>query len=283
MPATEINGCAIGYEILGDHGIPLVLTPGSRNPMTAIRPIAEALVTRGFRILLWDRANVGVSDVQFVGARDLDLWSDQLACLLRRLDFGPAWLSAPSAGSRVSYVTALRYPEVVRGMYLWLVSGGPVGQQLGWNYYGQHAEQADQGGMQAVIESAFWAERIAANPANRARLLAMDAREFATIMRRWQRGISVDDPVFGATVDDLRRISVRTGILVPPASDTGHPRAASEQLASLLPNAELDYSEEFEAEWPPLQQQALANYEKPKTLPALIANWILRTEGAQTS
>jgi 2-hydroxy-6-oxonona-2,4-dienedioate hydrolase len=277
MPATEINGCSIAYAILGD-GIPLVLTPGSRNPMSAIRPIGEALAANGFRVLLWDRANVGESDVQFIGARDLDLWSDQLATLLRRLDFGPAYLSAPSAGSRVSYVTALHYPEVVRGMYLWLVSGGPVGKQLGWNYYGQHAEQAEQGGMQAVVESPYWAERVAANPANRHRLLEQDPREFATVMRRWQSGIRVDDPVFGATEDELRRISVRTGILVPPAVDTGHPRAASERLASLMPNAELVYSPEFETEWPPLQQQALANYEKPKTLPGLIADWIQRTE-----
>jgi pimeloyl-ACP methyl ester carboxylesterase len=45
-----------------------------------------------------------------------------------------------SGGSRVSYVTALRYPEVVRGMYLWLASGGPVAERLGEGYYGQHAK-----------------------------------------------------------------------------------------------------------------------------------------------
>jgi pimeloyl-ACP methyl ester carboxylesterase len=280
MPATEINGCSIAYEVLGGDGAPLVLTPGGRNPMTAMRPIAEALAGR-FRVLIWDRANMGVSDVQFVGARDLDLWSDQLATLLRRLGFEPAYLCAPSAGSRVSYTTALRYPEVVRGMYLWLVSGGPVGERLGWNYYGQYAELAEQSGMRAVVESEYWSERIAANPANKGRLLRHDAREFASIMRRWQSGIRVDDPVFGATADDLRRIGVRTGILVPPESDTGHPRASSELLGGLMPNAELLHSAEFEAEWPGLQQQALANYEKPTSLPGLIADWVSRAEAAR--
>jgi pimeloyl-ACP methyl ester carboxylesterase len=279
MPATEINGCSIAYEVLGG-GVPLVLTPGGRNPMTAMRPIADALASK-FQVIIWDRANMGVSDVQFVGARDLDLWSDQLATLLRRLDVGPAFLCAPSAGSRVSYTTALRYPELVRGMYLWLVSGGPVGERLGWNYYGQYAELAEQAGMQAIIESDYWAERIAVNPANKGRLLRHDPREFATIMRRWQSGIRVDDPVFGATADDLRRITVRTAILAPPDSDTGHPPAASERMAQLMPNAELLQSAEFEAEWPGLQQQALANYEKPESVPGLIAEWVSRAEAGR--
>ena len=160
--------------------------------MTALAHLAEALASK-FQVLLWDRANIGASDVQFRGARDLDLWSDQLAALLCRLNLAPAYLCAPSAGSRVSYTTALRYPEVVRGMYLWLVSGGPVGQQLGWNYYGQFAELAEQGGLQAVAEAPYWAERIASNPANKGRLLAQDVREFAAIMRRWQSGIRVDE------------------------------------------------------------------------------------------
>jgi pimeloyl-ACP methyl ester carboxylesterase len=243
--------------------------------MSAIRPIAEALAEH-FTVVLWDRANIGASDVDFHGARDLDLWSDQLARLLRRLQLAPAYLCAPSAGSRVSYVTALRYPEVVRGMYLWLVSGGPVGAQLGINYYGQYAALAESEGMAAVAASPYWAERIAGNPANRGRLLALDPLAFAATMRRWQAGIRVDDPVFGATEDDLRRIGVPTAVLLPPSSDTGHPRAASERFAALVPGCEVIRSEAFEQEWPPLQQQALANYEKPKTLPGLIGEWLRR-------
>jgi hypothetical protein len=161
-------------------------------------------------------------------------------------------------------------------MYLWLVSGGPVGQQLGHNYYGQYAELAEQGGMQAVIEAPYWSERIAANPANRGRLLALHPAEFVAVMRRWQAGIRVDDPVFAASEDDLRRISVPTAILAPPSSDNGHPRAASERITELIPGAELLHSARFEEEWPPLQQQALANYEQPESLPDLITEWVTR-------
>ena len=86
------------------------------------------------------------------------------------------------------------------------------------------------------------------------------------------------NPVFGASEDDLRRIRVPTAILAPPTSDTGHPRAASELTARLLPMAELLEDAEFEAEWPGLQAQALANYEKPGSLPRLIGGWLERRE-----
>jgi pimeloyl-ACP methyl ester carboxylesterase len=98
MPATSIEDCAIYYEVLGpSQGVPLVLTGGGRNPLDLARPLGERLAAE-FRVILWDRANIGRSDVAFRGARDLDLWSDQLAALLRRLDAAPAYLCAASAG-----------------------------------------------------------------------------------------------------------------------------------------------------------------------------------------
>ena len=275
MPSTSIDDCSIYYEILGE-GPTLVLTPGARNPLSMARKLAEQLAA-DFRVILWDRANIGRSDVQFRGARDLDLWADQLATLLRRLDAAPAYLCAPSAGARVSFTTALHYPEVVRGLYLWLASGGPVGERLAYGYYGQFAEVAERSGMAGVAAEPYWAERIEHNPANRARLLAYDPVEFAQVMRRWQHAIRTDDPLFGATEDDLRRISVPTAIL-GAAEDTGHPRELSIRAAELIPDAEYLEDPEFQAEWPGLQQQNLANYEQPAALPRLIRDWLVKAE-----
>lgn len=275
VPATSIDDCSIWYEVLGE-GPSVVLTPGSRNPLSTARHLAEALADQ-FRVILWDGANVGQSDVQFRGARDLDLWSDQLAALVRRLGAAPAYLSGPSAGGRVSFTTALRYPEVVRGLYLWLASGGEVGERLAYGYYGQFAEMAEQSGMAAVAAEPYWAERIAQNPANRARMLAYDPIEFAHVMRRWQRAIRSSDPLFGATEDDLRRIQAPTGILAV-AGDTGHPRERSMRAAQLIPHAEYLEDPEFQAEWPDLQRQALANYERPSALPRLLRDWLVRAE-----
>ena len=54
---------------------------------------------------------------------------------------------------------------------------------MGYNYYEQFIEDAERGGMKGVAESEFFAERIAENPANRERLLAMDVQEFIGVMR----------------------------------------------------------------------------------------------------
>ncbi|MBV8086923.1 MAG: alpha/beta hydrolase [Chloroflexi bacterium] len=277
IAATAIDGCSISYEMLGS-GVPVVLTPGGRNPMDMAHALASQLAER-FRVVVWDRANIGRSDVQFSGARDLDLWSDQLAGLIRVLGLGPMYVIGGSAGSRVSYTTARRYPELVRGMFVWLVSGGPVGERLGQQYYGESAELAEKGGMEAVTGDPYWAARIEANPANRGRLLTQEPRGFAAVMRRWQAGIRVDDPVFGASADDLRAIRTATGILAAAAGDGGHPRECSERAAELIPGAELIEDAEFQAEWPGLQKQALANYEQPPTLPRIIGDWIGNREG----
>ena len=42
MPATSIDDCGVYYEVLG-QGVPLVLTPGGRNPLEMARGLAEQL------------------------------------------------------------------------------------------------------------------------------------------------------------------------------------------------------------------------------------------------
>jgi len=159
-------------------------------------------------------------------------------------------------------------------MYLWLVSGGPVGEQLREQYYGQFARMALDQGMAAVAADPYWAARIEANPANRGRLLSQDPEEFAIVMTRWAQAIRVEDPVFGASADDLRAVRVPTAILAAAAGDGGHPREASVQAAALIPDCELIDDKSFQAEWPGLQREALANYEQPSSLGGLITAWL---------
>ena len=69
VSSIEVNGGNVVYEILGDTGDLIALTPGGRFSMNieGLRPLAEALVDGGYRVLLWDRPNCGASDVQFTG------------------------------------------------------------------------------------------------------------------------------------------------------------------------------------------------------------------------
>ncbi|MBV8293214.1 MAG: alpha/beta hydrolase, partial [Mycobacterium sp.] len=56
MASIEINGGNIVYEILGKSGDLIALTPGGRfsKEIEGLRPLAEALVDGGYRVLLWD-------------------------------------------------------------------------------------------------------------------------------------------------------------------------------------------------------------------------------------
>ena len=237
MPAITIDGVSIKYEEMGS-GQPVALTPGGRSGMEAVRGLAERLAPH-YRVIIYDRRNCGASDVAIGGdLSEQEIWADDLNELLVRLDASPAWVGGGSAGCRVSLLMALRHPEAVKGLLLWHVTGGAVAaERLGYNYYGQFIEAAERDGMKGVVESEFFAERIAENPANRERLLAMDVQEFIGVMRRWRAFFTADKPVIGATEEELRRITVPMVII--PGNDEVHPRAVGENLHHILPHSEL--------------------------------------------
>jgi pimeloyl-ACP methyl ester carboxylesterase len=97
----NLGGNNVYYEEYG-QGVPLVLTPGGQSDAETTRGVSEKLASK-FRVIAWDRANVGYSDVVFKGARDVDLWSDQLAELLGSLKAAPACLASCSGGMRTAF------------------------------------------------------------------------------------------------------------------------------------------------------------------------------------
>jgi pimeloyl-ACP methyl ester carboxylesterase len=239
MPSATIEGCTLQYELLGD-GVPVALTPGGREGMEVLDGLAEELASR-HRVLQWDRRNAGSSEIFVGGESEQALWADDLAALLVRLDLAPAYIAGGSGGARVSVLTAIRHPEVVRGLILWSVSGGPYAcQWLGYSYHSPFIEAAQRGGMEAVAETPFFAERIAANPVNRDRLLALDSEEFIRVMRRWNEFFyyRADCPTIGASEDELRAISVPT--LVFGGNDDIHPEQPAREVARLIPGARLE-------------------------------------------
>jgi pimeloyl-ACP methyl ester carboxylesterase len=201
-----VDGNKIYYEERG-RGIPIVMASGGQNRVETLRPLAEKLAAK-YRVITWDRANLGRADIVLQGARDLDLWTDQLAGLLTQLNARPAYLVGASSGARVAYVMALRYPDYARGVFTYLTTGGgTIGESLAKQYYFRYADLAEKEGMEAVAKTPFWAERIELNPGNRERLLSMDPHEFARVVRRWGKAMrSNPDVVIGVNADDLRQM-----------------------------------------------------------------------------
>jgi pimeloyl-ACP methyl ester carboxylesterase len=241
MPEATVRGVHLHYETFGDHGPWVALSPGGHRDLSGVQEIGERIAEEGFRVLLHDRRNCGSSDVA-VDSDDTEyeLWADDLHALLGQLGGLPAYVGGSSSGCRTAMLVALHHPEAVSGLLLWRVTGGRfAAERLAQEYYGQYVDVAERGGMQAVIQTPYFQERIEARPSNRARLLQMDPKRFIQVYSRWRDSFlnSIDLPVIGATDEQLRSIKVPTCVI--PGNDNTHGRKTGETAAHLIPNSEL--------------------------------------------
>jgi pimeloyl-ACP methyl ester carboxylesterase len=239
MPVAEIRGVEINYQVLGEGGPWVALQPGGRRALEGVKSLGHKIAEAGYRVLVYDRRNCGASAVSFEGPSENEIWADDLAALLTKLDAAPAFVGGSSSGCRLALLFALRHPASVRGLLLWRVTGGPyAAQRLVQQYYTQYIEAAERGGMDAVCCTEHFAEVIAANPASRARLLALDTGEFIAVMRRWRDAFNqgADYPVIGLSPAQLRSLTVPACIV--PGNDCVHPRLPGQACHRLMPNAE---------------------------------------------
>ena len=249
MPYLKVDGVSLYYE---DHGSgpAVILSPGGRGDVESLRPIA-ALLSAHCRVILHDRRNCGRSDVLIAGdLSEQHIWAEEMAALLEQLGAAPAYAMGGSAGSRTSLTLAVRHPKVVKGLFVWEVSGGPhSGELTSHGYYGQYIEAAEKGGMAAVAETEFFALRIKANPSNADRLLSMDVPEFCSVMRRWQAEYSRPNPVGDLTEEQLKTIKCPLVIFAGNTPDEVHHKSAAENLHRLVAHSEMRPSAWTHEEW----------------------------------
>ena len=240
MPVIEINGGDVVYEFLGDPGAELaVLTPGGRfsKDIPGLRPLAEALVAGGLRVLLWDRPNCGASDVQFYGASESHMRAETLHGLLTALEVGPCIIAGGSGGARDSMLTVMLYPELATKLVVWNIVGGVFGAfSLGAYYVLPNIRAVRATGMDGLLDLPEWQERIAQNPKNRERLLALDPDEFVRVMRRWLNAyVSKPGQTIPGVEDEMfDRIRVPTLIIRGGADDWDHPKRTSLEVSCLI-------------------------------------------------
>lgn len=244
MPRIDINGIGIAYDIIGEGDKTVAITAGGRfsKDTPGLRELAGHLADAGFKALIWDRVNCGESDVNFDGETESLMNADMLGGLLRALDFGPTLLVGGSAGSRVSLMTAIRNPDLVSGLFLLWISGGPLGlSTLAIFYHHESALAARMDGMAAVANLPEWKEQVTRNLGNRDRFLAWDTEEFVAVMQRWADSFypKSDAPVPGLDPAQLAAIKCPVKVLRSGKSDIHHPRETSEALAAMIPGSQL--------------------------------------------
>ena len=116
-------------------------------------------------------------------------------------------------------------------------------------YYGQYIEAAERGGMAAVAETEFFAQRIKDTPANHQRLMSMDVADFCSAMRRWQAEFAKPNPIGDVTEEQLKTVKCPMLIFAGNTPDEVHHKVAAENLHRLVPHSELRPSAWTHEEW----------------------------------
>lgn len=241
MSDANIRGVKIHFRVYGDQGPWVALVTGGRRGFNEFIAFAEKIAAQGFQVLLHDRRNTGASDVLIAGDDgEEEIWADDLAALLDHLGVQQAYIGGTSSGARLSMLFYLRHAMRVKALLLMRITGGDFAAgRLPQNYYGQFIDAARQGGMKAVCATEQYQERIAANPSNEARLMAMDPAEYIRVMGHWLdiflRGPR--KPVLGMT--DEAMASIRVPTLVVPGNDNTHASINGIAAHQRIPGSEL--------------------------------------------
>lgn len=241
MPIASIRGVNINYQIIGDSGPWMALITGGRRAHNEFIPLAQKIAAHGFRVVLHDRRNTGASDVVIDGDESEEaIWTDDLHVLLGQLGALPCFVGGSSSGARTSILFYLRHREAVRGLCLMRVTGGAfAAKRLPDMYYGNFIKAAQEGGMAAVCATEQYRERIAANPANKDRLLKMDPARYIKVMSHW-RDLFVAGahlPVMGVTEAELN--SIKVAAIVIPGNDNTHASASGLTAHRMIPGSQL--------------------------------------------
>ena len=241
MPEATVRGVTINYQVLGDEGPWVALSPGGRNALDSVHSLAQRIADEKYRVVIFDRRNCGASDVVIEGKdSEYEIWADDLHDLLEQLNALPAIVGGSSSGCRLSLLFALRHPNAVSRLLLWRMTGGAfAAKRLAEKYYGLYIRAAREGGMAAVCQTEEFAERIADRPANCDRLMTMDPDHFIAIMSHWLEYFEAgaDLPVIGVSEADLRSIAVPTCIV--PGNDNTHPPAVAETAHEFIADSEI--------------------------------------------
>src|SRR5262245_11819663 len=117
LKEVSVNGTTIRYVEQG-RGAPVVFVHGAISDHRYWEPQREAVANR-YRFIAIDRRYFGAAPWPDTGVRiSQDTDADDLAAFIRALKIEPAVLVGVSAGANVALITAVRYPELARAVFV---------------------------------------------------------------------------------------------------------------------------------------------------------------------
>ncbi len=230
MATAQIRGLNINYEIIGDSGPLATLITGGRRGYREFIPLAQKIAAEGFRVLLHDRRNTGASDILIASEETEEVtWADDLAILLDQLGEKPAFIGGSSAGARTAMLFCIHHPEYTRALLLLRVTGGAfAANRLPENYYGQFIRIAKEGGMEAIMATPEYQERIAENAANEAKLRAMDVNDYIAHMEKLLELFLAGGHLPVMNITDEQLATIKVPAIIIPGNDNTHASKSAE-------------------------------------------------------
>ena len=239
-----------------DGTIPLIVTPGGMGDTEGFRGFARnvAAAAPQFKVYIWDRRNVGQSEVAF-GEEPLTIEEgEDLHILIQRLGVAPVALYGMSSGARSNMIVAARYPEDVAALVIAPLTGGPLAaQRLSEEYYLkylddealttlQHVSDAPIRSMADVAKTPLWSAYLQRNTSEKQqRFLRQDVADFRAAMKRsgdHVRGYR-HTTALGMSDEQLAELNVPATLILHHGSltDDLHPLTNTRAATTLIQNS----------------------------------------------
>lgn len=249
-------------EIYNPSGtIPLIVTPGGNGDTSGFGGFARnvAAAAPELKVIIYDRRNLGQSEVAFGSEPQMVEEGEDLHVLIRRLGVAPAALFGMSSGARSNLILASRYPEDIAALIIAPLTGGPyAATRLSEDYFFKylsgkklltrdHISGAPITTMKALAETELWSAYLARNTSEkRERFFNADIADFLAAMKvsgehlqetRYQTALGMKD-------EELAALNVPATLILhhDQYSDNLHPVTNSRAATTLISNSSLKFA-----------------------------------------
>lgn len=233
-------------EIYNPNGtIPLIVTPGGMGEIGAFGGFARniAAADSDLKVVIWDRRNMGRSEVSF-GSEPLSTEeAEDMHVLLKRLEVGPATLFGMSSGSRSNMILAQRHPEQIAALVIAPLTGGPIAaERLSQEYYLKYLSDDTLTSMEEVAKTPLWAAYMERNtPDLREAFMEQDVDDFLAAMKRTGEHLASfhAKTTLGMTDEQLAALDVPATLILHHGEERDflHPIVHTRSATTLLKNS----------------------------------------------
>ena len=247
-------------EIYNPHGtIPLIITPGGNGDTKGFGDFARnvAAAASDFKVIIYDRRNIGQSEVSFGSEPQMVEEGEDLHVLIKRLGVAPVVLYGMSSGGRSNMILASRYPEEVAALVIAPLTGGPLAaMRLTEDYFlkylhneklatRKHIGESPITSMKALGETPLWSAYLARNTAEKQqRFLNTNIDDFLAAMKtsaehlrasRYQTALGMKD-------EELAALKIPATLILHHGSyiDFLHPLTNTRAAITLIPNSSFE-------------------------------------------